>query len=320
MTTWTLEAFRELEQAGLNDWCSTLRTTQQDRTPSQHGHFPQWQAAIASLPRIGPAEVRLDVEAVTLSADVSQDVRDRIRNVLQQFHPWRKGPFDVCGVRVDAEWQSNWKFDRLQPHLAWQDKTVLDVGCGNGYYGYRMLGQGARFVVGLEPYPLYNAQFAAIDALLPKLRNHVVPATDAAMLQPLQFFDLVVSMGVLYHCRDPLGHLSRLRLAAAPGGQVVMETMVVDGDEQTVLMPASRYAKMRNVWFLPSVLMLERMLLRSGFRSVDVVDITRTTTDEQRSTEWMPFESLADFLDPADHSRTIEGLPSPQRVIMIANV
>ncbi|MEW8068099.1 MAG: DUF1698 domain-containing protein, partial [Candidatus Thiodiazotropha endolucinida] len=43
-----------------------------------------------------------------------------------------------------------------------------------------------------------------------------------------------------------------------------------------------------------------------------------TTIEEQRATEWMRFESLADYLDPADRSLTIEGYPAPRRAVFVA--
>ncbi|MCK5863518.1 MAG: DUF1698 domain-containing protein, partial [Marinobacter adhaerens] len=48
------------------------------------------------------------------------------------------------------------------------------------------------------------------------------------------------------------------------------------------------------------------------------VDVTPTTTDEQRSTDWMRFNSLQDFLDPNDPSKTVEGYPGPLRATVIA--
>jgi tRNA (mo5U34)-methyltransferase len=75
---------------------------------------------------------------------------------------------------------------------------------------------------------------------------------------------------------------------------------------------------MRNVWFIPSTAMLENWLRRCGYRDIRTVDVTPTTIAEQRSTEWMTFESLADFLDPADTRLTIEGHPAPQRAVLVA--
>ena len=47
-------------------------------------------------------------------------------------------------------------------------------------------------------------------------------------------------------------------------------------------------------------------------------DVSITTVEEQRGTDWMRFQSLSDYLDPADHSRTVEGLPAPMRAVIVA--
>ncbi len=52
--------------------------------------------------------------------------------------------------------------------------------------------------------------------------------------------------------------------------------------------------------------------------SQHIADVCVTTTEEQRRTEWMVTESLADFLDPNDRSKTVEGYPAPQRAVLIA--
>ncbi|PMC22346.1 tRNA 5-methoxyuridine(34)/uridine 5-oxyacetic acid(34) synthase CmoB, partial [Klebsiella aerogenes] len=44
-------------------------------------------------------------------------------------------------------------------------------------------------------------------------------------------------MGVLYHRRSPLDHLWQLKDQLAPGGELVLETLVIEGDENTVLVP-----------------------------------------------------------------------------------
>jgi tRNA (mo5U34)-methyltransferase len=75
---------------------------------------------------------------------------------------------------------------------------------------------------------------------------------------------------------------------------------------------------MRNVWFIPTVTALTKWLSRTGFCDVQMVNLSITTETEQRVTDWMRFESLADFLDPDDHTQTIEGLPAPKRAIFVA--
>lgn len=102
------------------------------------------------------------------------------------------------------------------------------------------------------------------------------------------------------------------------GGELILETLVVEGDAQTVLMPGERYAKMRNVWFIPSTAALTQWLSRVGFSDIRVVDLNITSLEEQRATAWMENESLIDFLDPSDHSKTIEGYPAPLRAVLVA--
>ena len=309
----------ELRSLGLEGCAHRLQTSLESAFPDEHGHFESWQRVIHKLPSLSHKSAALDADAVTFDGECSPQDRAQIHDTLKLFHPWRKGPFQICGMLVDAEWRSNLKWNRIAHRIDWNNQTVLDVGCGNGYYGYRMLGRGAKLVVGLEPYPLYNAQFAAVSTLAPELRNFVLPTNDSALAEPMNCFDIVVSMGVLYHCKDPIGHLAKLRHSLALGRTLILETLVVDGDVNTMLIPEQRYAKMRNVWFLPSTLMLERILTRVGFRNISLLDVSRTTTNEQRRTEFMTFESLADFLDPDNTTRTIEGLPAPQRAILMAH-
>ena len=131
--------------------------------------------------------------------------------------------------------------------------------------------------------------------------------------------DTVFSMGVLYHRRSPFEHLGELLDALRRGGELVLETLVVEGDAERVLVPADRYAMMRNVWFIPSPAAMLGWLRRAGFREARLVDVAATTTQEQRRTPWMRFESLADFLDPADPRLTREGYPAPLRAVFIAS-
>ena len=197
-------------------------------------------------------------------------------------------------------------------------ESVLDIGCGNGYHCWRMLGAGAADVIGIDPTPLFTLQFKAINHYLRQPRIHVLPMTLEAMLEHLPVFDTVFSMGVLYHRRDPIAHLLSLKNKLRVGGQLVLETLVIDGDEYAVIEPNGRYARMGNVWQLPSPGLAEQWLKRAGFEQTEIVDINTTSVEEQRSTPWMTFHSLAEFLDPNDTSLTIEGFPAPRRAILTA--
>jgi len=173
-------------------------------------------------------------------------------------------------------------------------------------------------VIGVDPNLLFLNQFEAVKHYLPTAPVWQLPFTLEDLPEPTNAFDTVFSMGVFYHRRSPVDHLLQLKACLRPGGELVLETLVVEGDENHCLLPEDRYAQMRNVWFLPSVPMLERMLRRAGFRNVRCVDLNQTSMEEQRSTEWMRFNSLPSFLDPNDSSKTIEGYPAPLRATLIA--
>lgn len=283
-----------------------------------HGDADRWQGALARFPE-GRANVSLDQDTVRIGDADQLDAteRDDFEAALRDLMPWRKGPFEFFGTHIDTEWRSDWKWQRVVPYLSdLRGRSVLDVGCGSGYHCWRMAGAGADFVLGIDPTLLYLHQYLAVHKYLPESKVWYAPARLEEMAEHAAF-DTAFSMGVLYHRRSPLDHLLEMQRALRPGGELVLETLVVPGDENTMLMPQDRYARMRNVFFLPSTAMLERWLARTGFLDIRTVDVTPTTTAEQRATEWMAFQSLADFLMPEDPSRTCEGYPAPCRATVI---
>lgn len=298
-------------------WANGLQQQLDAKLAIGHGDLPRWRRSVDALPDIQPTAVELR-DTFRLDADCDEATRAVTHDALFGLSPWRKGPFDVFGVHVDTEWRSDWKWDRVAPHLELAGKRVLDVGCGNGYYMWRMLGAGADAVVGIDPNWLFFCQFHAMKRYLAECPVWHLPMALEELPAKLEGFDTVFSMGVLYHRRSPIDHLLDLRDCLLKGGELVLETLVVEGDEHTALVPEDRYAQMRNVWFLPSVAALECWLRRAGFIDVRCVDVSITGVDEQRSTDWMRYQSLPDFLDPQDHCKTIEGLPAPMRAVLIA--
>ncbi|MBN2425718.1 MAG: tRNA 5-methoxyuridine(34)/uridine 5-oxyacetic acid(34) synthase CmoB [Calditrichaceae bacterium] len=287
-----------------------------------HGDYKIWQSLLQQLPDVKPSLVNFNQDKVQigLKEDISANKATQLRELLLQLQPWRKGPFDLFGIRIDAEWRSDLKWKRLVPHLdSLEGRKVLDVGCGNGYYGWRMLGGKAAFVIGIEPYLLNVIQFQAVKKYIPDTPFYIVPVGAEELPGKLEFFDAVFSMGVIYHRRSAFDHLSELFSFLNSGGQLVLETLIIKGKKGEVFCPDGRYAKMRNVWFIPSPGTLELWLQKAGFRNIRCVDITRIKTNEQRQTEWMTWESLSDFLDPADTTKTVEGWPAPVRAVFIAD-
>ena len=290
--------------------------------PARHGNSEAWQAVIEDLPDLTATHRLLDADAVQigLAGDLQEAARMELEQQFKALCPWRKGPYDLFGIHIDTEWRSDWKWNRLKNHIApLTHRLVLDVGCGNGYHCWRMLGAGAKMVVGIDPLLLNVMQFHAVKKLYGAAPIHVLPVGIEELPYGLKVFDTVFSMGVLYHRRSPIDHLMELRDCLQPGGELVLETLVIDGRLGEALLPEDRYAKMRNVWFLPSCDTLISWLKRCGFKNIRLIDVTPTRIEEQRSTEWMPFHSLKDFLSPENAQLTCEGLPAPKRAIIIAN-
>lgn len=289
--------------------------------PANHGDLARWEAVLEHLPAIRPSHIELDADMpiIGIPSDCSTHDQTIIEALLRKLHPWRKGPYLVHGIPIDTEWRSDLKWRRLAGHIEpLQGKTVLDVGCGNGYHCWRMAGAGAKRVIGIDPTLLNVVQFQAIKHFAGDWPIHVLPLGIEEMPAKMAAFDTVFSMGVLYHRRSPLDHLLELRNLLRPGGELVLETLVIEGEGQQVLVPEDRYARMRNVWFIPSCATLASWLKRCGYREIRLIDVTTTSPLEQRSTPWMTFQSLADCLQPNNPSLTVEGLPSPRRAIFLA--
>ena len=286
---------------------------------ARYGDLPRWRDALGALPPLPTTDIQLTTARVGLSGTTSAEMLDALHSALMGLHPWRKGPFELCGLHIDTEWRSDWKWDRLTDAILPLDgRRVLDVGCGNGYHCWRMLGAGAAEVIGIDPTPLFVLQFKAVQYYLQQPGIHVLPMTLEAVPEHLPVFDTVFSMGVLYHRRDPMEHLTSLKQKLVPGGQLVLETLVIEGDKDALLEPSGRYARMGNVWQLPNPDLAARWLNQAGFSETEIVDVGVTSLEEQRRTPWMNFHSLREFLDPEDLTRTVEGFPRPRRAILTA--
>lgn len=287
------------DDIGLGNWADLLEPLVNERmSGSAHGDFPRWRDVLGRLARADDAE---------------------FAELLLQLAPWRKGPFDIRGVKIDAEWRSDLKWNRVRNRIAsLEDRAVLDVGCGNGYYAVQMFESGARAVIGIDPTLLYVMQFLAVTIDRRGIPVHVLPLRLQELPDPRRAFDTTFSMGVLYHQRAPIDHLRQLKRTLRQGGQLVLETIFIPGEESYACTPEIRYARMKNVWLLPTIAELSTWLQRTGYRDIEIIDESITTTDEQRSTPWMTFESLAEALDPEDSTRTVEGWPAPRRVVVTA--
>lgn len=290
------------------------------------GRYKDWLQLLETLPPVDPHWQVVD--GVVHVGQPTQDL-EQLSNILEALIPWRKGPWSVAGVAIDSEWRSDWKWDRMPPCLDLVGRRVLDVGAGNGYFGWRMLDAGAASVTACDPTALFVMQHQLLARLAGEPRHAMWACRLEELPLTLEGFDVVFSMGVLSHRRyieaHHIAHLGLLYRRLLPGGDLVLETLVVpqeaterqaNGDR--VLIPKARYARMKNVYALPSIETLVRWLERIGFAEIECVDLTPTSQKEQRATPWMPYQSLVDGLSIEDPTQTIEGYPPPTRAMVMA--
>ncbi|RXJ99880.1 tRNA 5-methoxyuridine(34)/uridine 5-oxyacetic acid(34) synthase CmoB [Arcobacter sp. CECT 8989] len=240
-----------------------------------------------------------------------------IEETAQKLIPWRKGPFNLFGVEIDSEWQSNIKYNLIRPHFNLKDKVVADIGCNNGYYMFRMLEDKPKRLIGFDPSALTLHQFEFV--------NHFVKSDiiyEMLGVEHLEYynhkFDFIFMLGVLYHRPDPVGTLKSLARGLNSKGEILIDTFMIDGEDEICLTPDKRYSKIPNIYFIPTIPALRNWLSRAGFEDIEVIATTTTTSEEQRKTKWSFDQSLEDFLDPEDPTKTVEGYPAPKRVYMKA--
>lgn len=321
----------DIATSNLSQWLLTLPQDLKNFWESAEGaEFRKYLKVLSRTAHFGVDSCDLQAQYVAFNKEspLTESQAKMIMGVYKDLMPWRKGPYNLFGVPAHTEWQSFMKWERLLPYITpLKDRSILDVGCGNGYHMWRMLGAGAARVTGIDPCALFTAQFELFRQAMAlgsapcqayAKRIALLPLGIEA-LPELEAFDTVFSMGVLYHRRSPVEHLTSLLAQLKTGGELVLETLVVDGDENTILIPKDRYAKMRNVWCIPSVPAMLNLLARAGFVDIKCVDTALTTLEEQHATELMTTESLADFLDPNNPKLTIEGYQAPTRAVFIAH-
>lgn len=302
-------------------FAAKLHLLAQGAVAGQDAKAAALQKLLKQLPDAGPTRIALDRDCVTIgrASDLGDAQRSDLQAVLKGLKPWRKGPFELFGIRIESEWNSSMKWRRVAPHLApLTGRRILDVGSSNGYYLYRMAAAQPSLILGIEPYRLYYFQFLALQHFIDPPGLYNLPLKLEALPAMPQWFDTILCMGILYHRRSPLDTLFRLGSLLAAGGQLVLETLIIRGDGSQALFPSQRYACMRNIFFIPTVACLENWLARCGFVDIRCVDITATTLNEQRKTEWVDSDSLDRFLDPEDPGLTVEGYPAPVRAVVVA--
>mgnify|MGYP001223148551 FL=1 len=254
--------------------------------------------------------------------DLSSEGYQTLLDLCKDLIPWKKGPFDIFGIEIDSEWRSDFKWDRLQTAIGnLQGKRVLDIGCNNGYFMFKMAQFKPELILGIDPVVHCLLQFRLIQryANLPNTFFELLGVEHVKNFK--NFFDEIFYMGIIYHHKNPIQQLIEIREALRPNGRIIFETIGIPGEGPFALFPEDRYAKMRNIWFIPTLSCCVNWLKKAKYKNIEVISSTNLTFDEQRNTPWNPppHQTLKDFLDPQNLSKTIEGHPAPRRFSIIAS-
>ncbi|MBF0242228.1 MAG: tRNA 5-methoxyuridine(34)/uridine 5-oxyacetic acid(34) synthase CmoB [Desulfamplus sp.] len=298
-----------------------LISEQKELFANPKGNSLKYSLALNNLPSIEPLFCQLDSDTVSIKSEVSISDKTaiKLKSNLMELGPWRKGPFDLFGVKIDSEWQSwiKWNrfIDKIEPL---KNRKILDIGSSNGYYMFRMAAHNPKMVLGVEPQQAFYFQYLALQKYLNIENIFCFPIPFDALPNLTNYFNTVFCMGVIYHRRSPLDMLKKINEMMRAGGELIIETLIIESDEHICLSPVDRYAKMRNIFFIPTVKVMESWLRKVGFCNIKTLDISTTDHQEQRKTEWIETESLTDFLDSKNPSKTVEGYPAPVRAIFSA--
>jgi len=277
---------------------------------------PRWEA-IRGLPKINDVQIKIGDSIEIILNNLSLEDEKYIYDTAKLIQPWRKGPFQISTTFIDSEWQSYIKYDLLKPYFNITNKIVGDIGCNNGYYLFRMMAENPKKLVGFDPSSIPYCQFKFLEHFIQSGIKYELLGIEHVEFYEHKF-DILFCLGVLYHRPNPIGSLKSLYKGLNWGGELILDTFMIDGEDEICLTPKKRYSKIPNIYFIPTVNALKNWCYRAGFEEVEVLEISKTKLEEQRKTEWINTESLDDFLDNEDDSKTVEGYPAPKRVYIKA--
>ena len=266
---------------------------------------------IASIPK---DKYKIIIDDIIKIESNKIESKENIINLAYELKPWRKGPFQIFNNLIDSEWNSSIKYNIIKNYLNINNKIVADIGCNNGYNMFRMLQSNPKEIIGFDPSAHYFCQFNFINHFISsKIKFEMLGIEDLSHYDIK--FDTILCLGVLYHRTNPIDCLKILKQALNKNGELILDCLIIDSTKPIALSPLS-YAKMKNVYFIPSIGALKNWLERAKFSDIEIISTKKTDLNEQRKTEWINGESLESFLDKDNPSKTIEGFEAPKRIYL----
>ena len=202
----------------------------------------------------------------------------------------------------------HWHGPETFPNFA--GRSVLDIGAWDGYYSFLAERHGASRVVALDHYAWgvdvnarndYWAECLATGTLpdhsrdltdfwAPELpgrcafrfarevlgSNVEETVGDFATMDvgSLGVFDIVLFLGVLYHLRDPLGCMERVRAVTSDVAVIETEAVHLEGHDDASLLQLHAGNELRGDfgnWYVPTIQGLHSLCRAAGFSSVRTI-------------------------------------------------
>ena len=287
---------------------------------SHHGNLKQWKNILTKLPDIRTNYLDFSKECIQIGnpKEINLSQLKILEKGLLNLRPWRKGPFNIFGLEIDSEWRSEKKWQRVEDYLPKiKGMRIGDIGCSNGYYSYKLLKLEPELIVGMDKTSLFIIQFLATKFYTKQIQELIILPCSAEEFNP-EFidFDLLLSMGILYHAKNPSNHLASLQRLVKKNGYIILETIISNLKQNINIEKNQTYAGMSNIGTIFTKDNIIKLLNVSGFKNVQVINDSFTDRSEQRTTRWMQGKSLSDFI--LSNGDTIEGYPPVCRTIFIA--
>lgn len=161
-----------------------------------------------------------------------------------------------------------WTF--IEGHLSTIDfagKSVLDLGCWDGYWAFLAEKRGAHPVWATDDASQHRGGDAGLKLAHQLLGSRAEVRTDLSVydLSSLPYqFDIILFLGLYYHLIDPFYALAQARLKCAPDALFVVEGDVLHNVHPGTIFLSGDLAKAPR--FVPSEHAIETLLKAAYFR------------------------------------------------------
>jgi SAM-dependent methyltransferase len=171
---------------------------------------------------------------------------------------YRNSTFDYRGEVENLARTYGAYLARLNRHHA-NKGSILDIGCGNGFFLEEARSQGYREVRGVEP------SRSAIESARPDIQDGIVCSMMQRGLFPEAHFDAVCLFQVLDHMFDPLGILEVCFDILMPGGLVLCVNHNIEAFSARLMKDRSPIIDIEHT-YLYSPTTMAALFSRAGFQ------------------------------------------------------